>query len=76
MSITGEPTFSAGEPEVLFTGEYVTGFGDPNWDISSDGQHFLMMKQVGQPEQRFEDTQLIVVENWFEELNRLAPPSE
>ena len=59
---------------MLFTGDYYSG-GVPVWDISSDGQHFLMMKLAEQPEQRFEDTQLIVVHNWFEELNRLAPPS-
>ena len=75
VTVTGEPTFSAGEPKVLFTGEYDYGFADPHWDISSDGQQFLMMKQVGQPERQFEDTQLVVVENWFKELNRLAPPS-
>ena len=75
VTVTGESTFFAGEPEVLFTGGFFDG-GSPVWDISSDGQQFLMMKLAEQPEQRFEDSQLIVVENWLEELKRLAPTAE
>jgi hypothetical protein len=46
----------------------------PVWDISSDGQRFLLMKD--EEELVAVSTRLIIVDNWFEELNRLAPPSE
>ena len=72
VSITQEPVFSVGEPDVLFSGGYVTG-NRPVWDISLDGQRFLLQK--GQQVVEVESTVLVVVDNWFEELNRLAPPS-
>ena len=41
-------------------------------DIAPDGEHFLLVKTPPQ-----EDiTELIVVENWFEELKRKAPPGK
>jgi len=73
VSVTGEATFSAGAPEVLFTGAYPFGAGRPNWDISSDGQRFLLLNLS--QEGTATSTSLVVVENWFEELKRLAPPS-
>jgi serine/threonine-protein kinase len=75
VSVTAEPVFSPGAPELLFRGAYGFG-GSPNWDISSDGQRFLMMKAEEQAEQTSGETSLIVVNNWFEELNRLAPAAE
>ena len=39
-----------------------------NYDIHPDGQRFVMVKGVGNP-----DTQIVLVENWFEELERLVP---
>ncbi len=41
--------------------------------ISPDGQRFLMIKEGEQTADTSEPTQLIVVENWFEELKRLVP---
>ena len=74
VSVTGEPTFSAGAPEVLFAGDYITN-NQPSWDISSDGQRFLMMKLPSQTGVS-DETSIAVVNNWFEELNRLAPAAE
>jgi serine/threonine protein kinase len=42
-----------------------------NWDISPDGRRFLMLK-VGE-EKPSPATELILVQNWFEDLKRLAP---
>ena len=67
--IRTEPTFTAEAPVVLFTGNYYRGI-DRNYDISPDGQRFLMLKEVGQSADP--DT-LVVVLNWFEELKRLVP---
>ncbi len=40
-----------------------------NYDISPDGQRFLMIQR----EQDLVPTEIIVILNWFEELKRLAP---
>jgi Tol biopolymer transport system component len=71
VSVRTEPTFSAGRPEVLFEGSYVkTRFipGYQYYDISPDGQRFLMIKAV-----EGSTAQINVVLNWFEELKRLVP---
>jgi hypothetical protein len=41
-----------------------------NYDVSTDGQRFLMIKAS---EQESAATQLNVVLNWSDELRRLAP---
>ncbi len=68
---TGETFEPRGSPRVLFPDQYV--LGSTNWDISSDGQQFLMMRPSlpvdGSP--AWQD--LTVVLNWFEELKRLVP---
>ena len=67
VSIETEPTFTPGRPKVLFTGRYFAGAGR-NYDISPDGQRFLMIKAEEEAA-----AQINVVLNWFEELKRLAP---
>ena len=47
------------------------GFGR-DYDVSADGQRFLMIKAAGGAEDA-DQPQLIVVQNWFEELRRLVP---
>ena len=68
VSIETEPTFTHGRPEVLFTGSYFRGC-----DISPDDGRFLMIKPFVDTEDTSPPTHFIVVENWFEELKRLAP---
>ena len=64
VSIQTRPTFQAGSPRVLFDmRSYKPGF-----DISPDGQRFLMIKPP-----KGEAGQINVVLNWFEELKRLVP---
>ena len=41
------------------------------WDISLDGQRFLMVKVDDRKPQPV--TEMILVQNWFEELKRLVP---
>ena len=44
------------------------------WDMSLDGQKFLMVKY---PERKPQPvTEMILVQNWFEELMRLAPTAK
>ena len=43
-------------------------------DVSADGRRFLMIKEAGDPKEAERPTPSItVVQNWFEELKRLAP---
>jgi eukaryotic-like serine/threonine-protein kinase len=73
VDVATAPSFSIGKAHKLFEGHYLPnadGFARPNYDVSSDGQHFLMVKPVGEPGRA---TQIEVVLNWTEELKRLVP---
>jgi serine/threonine protein kinase len=60
--------FSAGTPKMLFEGPYQSlSTSTPNYDVSADGQRFLMLKSTEQP------AQINVVLNWFEELKQKVP---
>jgi eukaryotic-like serine/threonine-protein kinase len=67
-SIEIEPEFEVTSTEVLFEGEYSSD-SRRNYDVSGsgDGLRFLMVKEH---EERPAANQLIVVQNWFEELKR------
>ena len=66
------PSFSAGKPRMLFDGPYLpTTASLPFYDVSPDGQRFLMLKPVEL--QASAPTQINVVLNWFEELKRRVP---
>ncbi len=71
VSVSTQPSFSAGKPTKLFGGTYLastfplTGI---TYDVTNDGQRFLMVKP-----QEASATQINVVVNWFEELKRLVP---
>jgi len=69
VSVQTEPTFKAETPVFLFEGTYFHGPFNrtSNYDISLDGQRFLMIKE----ERGI--AQIHVVLNWFEELKRLVP---
>ena len=70
VDITTEPTFTNGTPKLLFEGEYVSYGPRAVYDVTPDGQRFLMIKES---EAASTVTQLNVVLNWFEELKRLVP---
>jgi len=74
VDVTTQPSFSAGKPKMLFEGRYgPPGAGGtfPHYDVSPDGQRFLMLKPVEQVQAA--PTQINVVLNWTEELKRLVP---
>jgi serine/threonine-protein kinase len=73
VDVATQPTFAAGKPRVLFEGQYArTLFTIPNYDVTLDGQRFLMLKPSDSAEAA--PTQINVVLNWFEELKRRVPP--
>ena len=62
----------AGKPRLLFEQPGYSTWGTLRcWDISRDGQRFLMVKLDERKSQPV--TELILVQNWFEELKRLVP---
>ncbi len=71
LDITTESSFQAGVPRLVFEGSYVRHGGPPevNFDVTSDGQRFLMLKATEQQPQ----SEIRVVLNWFEELKEQVP---
>jgi serine/threonine-protein kinase len=77
MAVSVEPgdTFRAGNPVKLFEGPYSSSSGNAlrTYDISTDDQRFLMIKE-GQTTGGARESSFTVVLNWFDELKRVAPP--
>ena len=75
VTVETEPTFSASVPQTVIEAGYVFASRQGrNWDISADGQRFLMLKESGATDDASaQRAQIILVQNWFEELNRLVP---
>jgi len=72
VEIATQPGFTAGKPRVLFEGQYRPSPATfPNYDVSPDGQRFLMLRPVEQAQAA--PTQINVVLNWFEELKQKVP---
>jgi Tol biopolymer transport system component len=67
-------TFRAEAPSVLFEGQFAeaTYWTHPNFDLAPDGKSFVMIKA---DENWGRTTEVRVVQNWFEEVERLAPTS-
>ncbi len=74
VQMSFEPTLSAGVAEVLFDGPYVpsVGGGRP-YHLTPDGERFLIVKAGQTDNTAPARTQIILVQNWFEELTRLVP---
>ena len=69
---TGDTFERGGTPRLVFPDTYVNGAGT-DWDISADGERFLMIRRGEGTDQDGETSQIIVVQNWFEELTHLFP---
>jgi serine/threonine-protein kinase len=62
--------FSAGTPVRLFSGLYLSPQGGRTYDVSPDDRRFVMIKTEDRTAPR---QQIVVVQNWFQELTRLVP---
>jgi Tol biopolymer transport system component len=72
VDIATQPGFAAGTPRTLFERRYETPLVPiDNYDVSPDGQRFLMLKPAEQVQAA--PTQINVVLNWFEELKQKVP---
>jgi serine/threonine-protein kinase len=69
VPIQTAPTFSAGTPTKLFDTRYYAGDTGRTYDVSSDGQRFLMIKATGADQA----PTMVVVLNWLEELKAKLP---
>jgi serine/threonine-protein kinase len=72
VPIESRSAFVPGTPTVLFEGDYAAPQIGRVFDVTADGQRFILIKDseaVGGDEQR----QVLAVLNWFQELQRLVP---
>jgi Tol biopolymer transport system component len=72
VKVTTSPSLVVGTPKELFQGTFFvapqTGSPRPQYDVTSEGQRIIML-QVD----RTARPQIVVVQNWFEEVRRLLP---
>ncbi|MDX1385724.1 MAG: hypothetical protein R3190_18880, partial [Thermoanaerobaculia bacterium] len=76
VAVTADPVTGerrVGEPRPLFDDRYLKGeLGQTaNYDVAADGERFLMIELEDPGKQ-----EIVVVLDWFTELERLAPTSE
>ena len=70
VSIETQPSFEVGNPTVVFAGRYFMAAGDRTYEVSPDGESFLMIKDIAYSEST---ARLIIVQNWLDEVERLVP---
>jgi serine/threonine-protein kinase len=69
VEIKPGPGFSAGEPRPLFSvSQYTVGGNAGVFDVSPDGKRFVLVRPAG----GLGDTELVVVQNWFQELKGIG----
>ena len=71
VAVTTQPTLKFGTARKLFSGQFSMNAPARGWDVSGDGQRFILL----QPKPQTPDVinEITVVENWIEELKRLVP---
>ena len=69
VAVQTAPTFSAGIPTKVFDTRYFNGGPGRSYDVSPDGQRFLMIKASGTEQA----PSMVVVLNWLEELKAKLP---
>jgi serine/threonine-protein kinase len=63
--------FAAARAHALFTGRYRVTAPTGSYDVSLDGQRFVLLKPVGEPEKP--PSTIEIVQNWTEELKARVP---
>jgi hypothetical protein len=59
-----------GAPKKVFGTKYFSAFALGAYDVSSDGQRFLMIKEERAADDAPKQDRIVVVLNWTEELKR------
>ena len=73
VAVETEPPFARGIPEILF---YLTGYGRTpgrDWDVASNGQRFLLIKERAASNDTAAPPQIVIVQNWLDELTERVP---
>ena len=70
VSVDTDPVFTPGDPELFVQGSFYRGASDSRFDVSADGQRFLVIREIEQPD---ESVQIRVVLNWTDELVARVP---
>jgi hypothetical protein len=76
VSVTTAPTLNVGPPVQVFQGHYYispTGSPRPQYDVTADGQRFLMLAQTTTAGSTEDRPRVIVVQHWFEEVMSKIP---
>ena len=76
VKVESSPDFRAGTPTMLFERAYFApprGLAGRAYDVSADGQRFLMLKDVISADPASSQARIVLVQNWFEELKPLVP---
>ena len=72
VAVETEPTLTLGSPVVLFQDSYYRGGGARTYDLAPDDR-FLMVQEAAATAQSAGQSEIVLVQNWFEELKRLVP---
>jgi eukaryotic-like serine/threonine-protein kinase len=67
---TSEPTISIGSPAKVFDTKYAEPNPSRHYDVSADGQRFLMLKASATGDPNATPASIVLVEHWFEELKQ------
>ena len=70
VAIETEPSVRAGVPRMLFEDPGLYRMNGRTYDVSPDGDRFLIAKSV---EDEARSGEIVVVLNWFQELQNLNP---
>jgi serine/threonine-protein kinase len=73
VPIQTNPSFRAGNPVKLFEGQFYTGQNTRSYDVSADGQRFLMVKGAAATLAEQGSPNMVVVEHWTEEVKARVP---
>ena len=76
--VSTEPALTVGVPEQLFDGQEYFGSGPgrspaADYDVAADGQRFLMKQDADTEGSGTVPSQIVMVQNWFEELKERVP---
>jgi len=74
VDVNTDSGFSISKPTSLFELTFKSNH-TPNYTLSSDSQMILYRAPVDSGAIKAKPTSLVLVENWFEKLNQMAPPS-
>ena len=67
---TVRQTLAAGNATKLFEARYYSAIPYRTYDVSPDGQRFLMIKDAASGDEKTTPASTVVVEHWFEELKQ------